>query len=323
MAQLSIALDLMGGDDAPEAPARAALQALELYSDIRLLLLGPRARVQQALAAEMPAEIAARLEICEAPDAIGMDESPVEAVRRKPASSLVEGTRRLAAGRAEALVTAGNSGAAVVAGMRQLGLLPGIERPALAVLFPCLQGETVLLDVGAQVTCRPRHLEQFARLGVALARHGLGVAQPRVGLINIGEEAGKGHPLARESWQLLQNSDLNFVGNLEGWDLPRHRADVAVCDGFTGNVMLKLAEGLGELFSSLCPDWPAAAGEHFDSRAQGGALVLGVDGLMVVAHGRSQSRALVNAIGLARRKLLAGTLVKMRAELAQYQVKQA
>lgn len=317
MEQAVIALDLMGGDFAPDAPAQAALQALELYPDIRLLLLGPQARVQQALTTGVlsPDALRDRIEICDAPTQIGMDESPVEAVRHKPDSSLVVGVQQIALGRAGAFVTAGNSGAAVVAGMRLLKTLPGIERPALAVLFPGQQGETVLLDVGAQVQCKPRHLVQFARLGVALARHGLGIAEPRVGLVNIGEEAGKGHALARESWHWLADSGLNFVGNVEGWDLPRNRVDVAVCDGFTGNVMLKLAEGLSELFMAICP--PLArmpASERFHYVEQGGSLVLGLDGLLVITHGRAKASALVNAIGLARRKLLNRTIEAMRLE---------
>lgn len=313
-----IALDMMGGDFAPEAPAQAALQALERYPDIQLQLVGPSETLRGLLEAGSLSSWVQqqRIKICEAPDRIEMDESPVEAVRHKPGSSLVKGVLQLAQGHAGAFVTAGNSGAAMVAGIRLLRTLPGIERPALAVLFPGRHSETVLLDVGFQVQCRPRHLLQFARLGTLLARHGLGIAHPRVGLINIGEEAGKGHALARESWRLLSESELNFVGNIEGWDLPRDRVDVAVCDGFTGNVMLKLAEGLSEMFMAICP--PLArlpCSERFQYVEQGGSLVLGIDGLVIVTHGRAQAPALVSAIGLARRALLGRTLAQMREQL--------
>ena len=310
-----IALDLMGGDFAPAQPLEAAWQALEHYPDIRLLLVGPRAVIAEAVA---PAALQGRIEFCHAEQVIGMDDPPVQSVRQKPDASLVAGVRQLAEGRAGAFVTAGNSGAAVVAGIRLLQTLTGIERPALAVLFPGQQGETVLLDVGSQVQCRPRHLVQFARMGAALSRHALGVENPRIGLLNVGEEPGKGHVLARESWRRLSESGLNFVGNIEGWDLPRSRVDVAVCDGFTGNVVLKLAEGLSEFFMAVYPPLAKLPGtRHFQYIEHGGSLVLGVDGLVIITHGRAQSAAIVNAIGLARRTLLGRTIEQMQAEFKQ------
>ncbi|MGV3525714.1 MAG: phosphate acyltransferase PlsX [Candidatus Sericytochromatia bacterium] len=313
MDQLLIAVDVMGGDHAPDVPLQGAVLALERFADISLLLLGPRKLIEQTLA---PAVLLhPRLQIQDTPDTIGMAEAPVKAVRDKPCSSLVQGVQAVAESRVQALVTAGNSGAAVVAATRMLKHLPGVQRPAMAVLFPGREGETVLLDVGSQVSCRPDYLLNFARLGASFARHTLGIPHPRVGLMNVGEEASKGHALARETHRLLAASELNFIGNLEGWDLPRNTADVAVCDGFTGNIVLKLAEGLGEFFLSICPPLAETPGtQRFNETEHGGSLVLGLDGMVVITHGRARPATLANAIGLARRTLLSRTLEQMQAE---------
>ncbi|PKL79508.1 MAG: phosphate acyltransferase PlsX [Candidatus Melainabacteria bacterium HGW-Melainabacteria-1] len=310
-----IALDVMGGDFAPSAPIQGALKALARHQDLRLMLVGPRTAIAEALAPTSLEAFGSRLSWVEASQAIGMDEAPVQAIRRKPDASLNVGVNQLVQGKAAAFVTAGNSGAALVAAMRQLGLLPGVSRPALAVLFPGVSGETVLLDVGSQVQCRPEHLLQFARLGTAFARHTLGVPSPRVGLLNVGEEPGKGHAMARESGRRLALSGLNFVGNIEGWDLPRNRVDVAVCDGFTGNIVLKLAEGLSEMLMTICPSLAELPGSRrFEYVEQGGSVVLGLKGLVILSHGRAQAPAIANAIGLAHRSLMSRTLEQMQAE---------
>lgn len=314
-----IALDILGGDDAPDIPLQGALLALKQNPNLHLKLVGPEVLIRKQLAPDFFTERGptglARLQIVPAEECIGMHDSPVRAVLAKPNSSLVQGIQHLVDGRAEAFVTAGNSGAAVVAASRSLKLLPGILKPAMAVLFPGEHGDTILLDVGAQAQCLPEHLLQFARLGVSLARYILKLEAPRVGLLNIGEEALKGHELARDTHRLLAASELNFTGNIEGWDLPRNRVDVAVCDGFTGNVVLKLAEGLSEYFKVLCPGLENTPGfERFNYTEHGGSLVLGLEKLVIITHGRSSATAIVNAIALAERTLLGQTLTHMQAE---------
>lgn len=309
-----VALDVMGGDQAPDIPLQGAQQALNQYPDLHLRLIGPSEIIQAHLSPgylEHP-----RLSIVHAPDWIRMDDVPVQAVRQKTASSLVLGVQQMLQPEVQAFVTAGNSGAAVVAASFYLERLPGVLRPAMAVLFPGQQGHTVLLDVGAQAQCRPEQLLQFARLGSSLARHMLGIARPRVGLLNIGEEPNKGHATARAAFELLSQSELHFTGNIEGWDLPRNRVDVAVCDGFVGNVVLKLAEGLSEYFMDICPALPGTPGaDRFNYTAHGGSLLLGLEKLLVITHGRAEVPAIVNALELARKTALSQMLAHMHAEL--------
>lgn len=311
-----IALDIMGGDDAPDVPLQAAQQALKQNPELRLKLVGPDALIRDKLAPDfLSAPEAQRMQIVSAEEVIAMHEAPVRAVRRKIRSSLVLGIQELVQAEAEAFVTAGNSGAAVVAASQALKRLPGILRPAMAVLFPGQSGDTVLVDVGAQSQCQPEHLLQFARLGALLAHAVLGIERPRVGLLNIGEEASKGHQLAKNAHALLSASHLHFLGNIEGWDLPRNRVDVAVCDGFTGNVVLKLAEGLGEFFTELCPSLQNSPGfERFNYTEHGGSLLLGLEKLVIITHGRSSVAALVKAIELAYRTLGSRILAQMQAE---------
>lgn len=307
-----IALDLMGGDLAPTAPLEGALQAIAQYDDIELTLIGPPEQREHLLThLQHP-----RLHYCPARDVIAMDESPVQAVRSKPESSLVIGLTGLARNDFDAFVSAGNSGATIVGATRALPRLPGVKRPAMAILFPGAQGETVILDVGSQVHCDAEQLVQFARLGHLFARHSLNIQTPRVALLNVGEEANKGHGEVQAAHALLSESNLHFVGNIEGWDLPRNHVDVAVCDGFTGNVVIKLAEGLSEFFMSVCPplgELPNA--QRFHYAEHGGSLLLGLDGTVVITHGRSSANAIANAIALAQRTLKEETLRKMKAEL--------
>ena len=304
----------MGGDLAPTAPLEGALQAIAQFKDIELTLIGPRELQAQVSSASQQHP---RLHFCTARDVIAMDESPVQAIRSKPESSLVVGIQGLAQKQFDAFITAGNSGAAIVAASKTLARLPGVKRPAMAILFPGERGETIILDVGSQVHCSPEQLLQNARLGQALARHTLNIEKPSIGLLNVGEEAGKGHNTAQQAYALLQDSELHFVGNIEGWDLPRNRVDVAVCDGFTGNIVIKLAEGLSEFFMDVCPvlkEVPNAQRFHYSEH--GGSLLLGLDGTVVITHGRSSANAMANAIALARRTLEQETLRKMKAELS-------
>ncbi len=246
-----------------------------------------------------------------------MDEAPLQALRRKPKASIKVAADDVAAGRANALYSAGHTGATLMAAHAAFGLLPGAERPALAVLVPTLAGETVLLDTGATLDCRPDHLCAFALMGGAWARMALSIARPRVGLLSVGEEDGKGNELVRNASSLLRAAgDLNFVGNLEARDLFTGKADVVVCDGFTGNIALKVGEGLVDTLERMLKreigdSWAAHLANRLvgggfkrlrrrvDAAERGGAPLLGVNGLVVVGHGRSTEPVVRNGIATA------------------------
>lgn len=300
----------MGGDFAPVEIIAGAIRAIQSYSDLHILLVGPSALVETP---DLQPWLA-RIQILPAADVIQMGEAPVQAVRTKPEASMIKGLRAVEQGVAHAFVTAGNSGAAVVGAALILGRFPEVSRPALAVLFPAVDRQVVLLDVGANVGAQPVHMLQFARLGEAFAQVALALPQPRVGLLNVGEESLKGGGLMQDVYQLLADAPLHFVGNLEGWDLPRGHADVMVCDGLTGNLLLKMAEGIGELFFSALGDIPEASRlrSRFDYAEHGGSLVLGVDGTVVVTHGRAQRDAIANAIGLAYQALSGALIARTR-----------
>lgn len=309
-----IAVDAMGGDNAPGEIVAGALMAAGGLG-VELTLVG---RVD-AIRAEMEGttEISG-LRIVDAPDVIEMDEHPTDAVRAKPNSSINVGLRLVKNGEADAFVTAGNTGAAMTAALLTLGRIRGIGRPALGTVFPTGDNRvTMLLDVGANADCRPIHLIQFAYMGAAYMERAFGIAQPRVGLISIGEEDSKGNQLTIEVNEALRASRLNFIGNVEGKDLTKGICDVVVMDGFTGNVVLKTAEGMAELmFGELrkaveLTPWNRAAGlvlmselrkvkRRLDYTEYGGAQLLGVDGVTVIGHGRSNARAVFSAIRAAR-----------------------
>lgn len=310
---LRVALDAMGGDRAPAEPvAGAVLAAREL--GISVALVGPR----DVIAAELARHACATLplDVVDAAEVIGMADHPVQAVRHRTGASLNVAMRLVKNGEADAFVTAGNTGAAVVAGLFGLGRLRGIERPALATLFPTIAGHCLILDVGANADCRPTHLFQFALMGDRYARLVLDVPSPRVGLLSNGEEETKGSALVQEAHRLLKLADLNFVGNIEGKDVPLGLADVVVCDGFVGNVLLKVAEGIGEFtFSLLRQELTGSLRgllgafllkpslrrikRRVDYQEFGGAPLLGVNGIVVVAHGRSGKIGIRNAIRVA------------------------
>ena len=316
-----IAVDAMGGDHAPAVVIEGALAATR-SGGIRVALTGPAERLREVLAG-YGAE-AAGLSVVDAPDVIGISESPLAALRRKPRSSVRVAADMVARGDAQAMFTAGHSGAAFLASHAAFGLLAGVERPALAVTVPTHTGAALLLDAGANLECRPEHLEQFALLGSAYARVAIQIERPRVGLLSIGEEAGKGNDLIREAHARLATQPIVFVGNVEARDLFTGRADVIVCDGFTGNVALKVGEGLveavehmlreelgGALVSQIGALLTRRAFERFRTRVDyaeyGAAPLLGVAGLTLIGHGRSSARAVENGIAMAAR--LAGSAV--------------
>jgi phosphate acyltransferase len=312
-----IALDAMGGDHAPQATvAGALLAAAELDSAHSIHLVGRIATIQATLDALLAGEYNAlapyrsRLQLVDAVDVIEMTDKPSAAIRGKPNSSMVVGLRLHAEGGCDAFVSAGNTGAQMAASMVLLKLHTGVKRPAIATIFPTARKSVVVLDSGANVDCSAAELVQFARLGTVYAQDLLGRASPAVGLLSIGEEAEKGNAVSKEAYVLLGQSGLNFVGNVEGRDLPAGRnhagdLDVVVCDGFVGNVILKFYEAVAPLMvgllvkAGLPQDRIMAALKQLDYSEHGGAPLLGVRGVSIICHGRSSPRALMNAIKVA------------------------
>jgi phosphate acyltransferase len=311
-----IAIDAMGGDDAPGSIVDGALVAARRHQ-VGLLLVGDTARIERELSRH-PAAGSLDLDILHTPDWITMDEAPATALRRKPRASIKLAAEAVREGRAGALFSAGHTGASVMASIATFGRLAGVDRPALATLIPTRQNPAVLLDSGASVECRPQHLVQFALMGAAYARIALPCANPRVALLSVGEEEGKGNELTREAHQLLKSAPLNFVGNVEGRHLFAGDADVIVCDGFTGNVTLKTSEGLVEMIEALLHVELQStfgtrvgyllSGQAFrrfrkrvDYSEYGGAPLLGVDRICIVGHGRSSPKAVGNAVTMAVR----------------------
>jgi len=313
-----IALDAMGGDFAPRATVAGALLALsELDPAHSIQLVGQSAVIHGELdALARDAEYAAvsaqrgRLDIVEAAEIIAMTDKPAAAVRGKPNSSMLVGLRLQADGQSDAFVSAGNTGAQMAASMLVLRLHAGLKRPAIATVFPTARKPVVVLDSGANVDCSPDELAQFARLGVVYAEDILGRDNPAVGLLSIGEEAEKGNAVVKEAHQLLQSGGINFVGNVEGRDLPvgacdRGPIDVVVCDGFVGNVVLKFYEAIAPFIigllktSGLDERTMMKALKQLDYSEHGGAPLLGVNGVSIISHGKSSPRAIKNAIKVA------------------------
>ncbi|MBV9100765.1 MAG: phosphate acyltransferase PlsX [Candidatus Dormibacteraeota bacterium] len=319
---LPIALDAMGGDLAPGEVVRGAVRAVR-EGDIAIALVGKRDVLVSELSNAGAAGLEDRLTVVDAGDVIEMHEHPATAVRAKRDASIVRACTLVAEGKAAAAVSAGNSGAMLAAALFTVKRSPGVSRPAIGASFPTAAGQTFLLDVGANTDCKPEWLAQFALMGDAYARHMLGVAEPRVALLSNGEEAEKGSELVQAAHPLLAALPLQFVGNVEGKDVFRGAADVVVTDGFTGNIALKTAEGVGEfLFAAISAEARASLGgkvggallkprlrplrDRVDYRKTGGALLLGVAGEVVIAHGRSDAEAIVNAVHVARRAADAG-----------------
>ena len=325
---MRIAIDAMGGDFAPGAPLDGALQAARDFG-LALALVGPRARLEDELGRRETQGL--DLEIVEAAEVVAMDEAPT-ALRRKPGASVKVLVEAVANGRAAAGFTAGHTGAAVLAAHGAFGMLPGAERPALVTTVPTRTGEAVLLDSGANVECRPQHLVHFAVMGSVFARLRLGTPTPRVALLSIGEEASKGNELTRDAHQRLRATALNFIGNIEARDVFAGRADVIVCDGFTGNIALKVGEGLADalrvlLEADLRRTWRSRFGawlsrdafrgfcRRIDDAERGGAPLVGVAGVCVIGHGRSSPRAVRNGVGLAAQLVREGVLERFEHEL--------
>ncbi|OGQ63886.1 MAG: phosphate acyltransferase [Deltaproteobacteria bacterium RIFCSPLOWO2_02_FULL_55_12] len=307
---MKIAVDAMGGDHAPAVVVEGAIRAASELN-IPIILVGDRARVEDELGRHNAS--APNISIVHASEVVGMDESPAQAIRKKKDSSLRVCFDLVRSGEAGAVVSAGNSGAAMAAGMFLFKKIKGVDRPAIAVSVPTMKDQAVLLDVGGNVDCKPVHLFQFALMGDVYARYVLRKDRPRVGLLSNGEEEGKGNELTREAHAILKGSSINYIGYVEGRDIYHGEVDVVVADGFVGNVVLKLSEGLVEALTTMLKNeimasLPARLGyllsrgafrnlkKKMDYAEYGGAPLLGIEGVCIISHGRSNAKAMRNAI---------------------------
>ena len=312
------AIDVMGGDKAPAAILKGCWEAAPLLdAGDQILLIGDETAIREGLAnSGLSAEKRALYKVVPTTEVIEMDESPVEAVRSKPNSSISVMCKLAGKGEADVVISAGNTGACVAAAQLRMRLLPGVARPGIAVIFPTFHGPIVLCDVGANIAPQPRHLHQYAIMCSVYAQAVCNIANPRVGLLSIGEEDAKGTTIVKESRKLLRDEpQINFVGNVEGRDLFKGVVDVVVCDGFVGNIVLKFTEGMAEgLFQTIgaeLQEYDPNLLEQFkpvmkkiyqkhDWQEFGGAPLLGVNGYCLICHGRSDSRAIKNAIRVGK-----------------------
>lgn len=326
---MRVAIDAMGGDHAPAEIVRGALLGAAAWG-AEVLLVGDAARIEPLLPSPRPPGV----EVVHAPGAIPMDAPPIEAVKRGKDASIVVAARLVKEGKADALVSAGSTGAAMAAALLTWGRIRGIDRPAIGTVLPTLNGACIILDVGANVDCRPGHLVHFGLMGTVYAERVLGISNPRVGLLNIGEEATKGNDLALEAYPRLAGSGFRFVGNVEGRDILPGRADVVVCDGFVGNVVLKFGEGMAHVLFDLIRqavhrDWRSRLGGYLlrgalrdvyrrmDYTEYGGAPLLGVQGVCIISHGASNAKAVKNAVRAAV-EAAGQNLVRAIEELASH-----
>jgi glycerol-3-phosphate acyltransferase PlsX len=313
---MQIALDAMGGDHAPGPIVAGAVHAIAKDPDLRVVLVGDRAQIDPCLTRSGAA--AERVEIFHCTQVVTMEESPVVALRKKPDNSISRCWQLLAERKVDAIVSAGNTGAMVAGGLRLRRFLKNVRRPGIAAVMPTVRGPCVLLDVGANVSPKPEHLFQYGIMGSIFARHILQREQPTIGLMNIGSEEAKGHDLAKETHALFNGSHLKdrFIGNIEGRDINKGVCDVVVTDGFVGNVVLKVCEGVFEFVMKLVGQELHATLKtekelglqalqalvnRYDYHEAGGAPLLGIDGICIICHGSSGDRAIMNALAVAAR----------------------
>jgi len=318
---MRIILDAMGSDDHPAPEIQAALMASRLFED-EIILVGHQDQIKRLMPSDGQS---ARIRIVHAPETLEMTDKPAENARRKAQNSMAIGMELIKTGGGDAFITAGNTGGAMANALFHLGRIRGVKRPALTALFPVRGGRCVVLDIGANADCKPEYLLQFAMMGSIYAEKVLHIDKPKVGLLSNGEEAGKGNELIKETYPLLVHSGLNFIGNVEGKELFGGQSDVVVADGFTGNILLKSSEAVAKLITEMLRQEltstlrtktgallakPAFANikKMMDPAEVGAAPLLGIDGLVFVGHGRSDARALVNAIGVARQAVEVGLL---------------
>lgn len=328
---MRIALDAMGGDHAPGPIVQGAIQAAQKDPEMHVVLVGDQAQIEPFLASA--GDVRSRLEVFHASQVITMEESPGLAFRKKPDNSITRCWQMLQQRKVEAIVSAGNTGAMVAGGFLLRLFLKGVRRPGIAALMPTFQGLSVLLDVGANVHPKPEHLYQYGVMGAIYAKHILKRDKPKIGLLNVGSEEDKGNELAKDTQELFRNGPLKhqFIGNIEGRDINKGICDVIVADGFVGNIVLKVCEGVfdfvmqvvaKEIFGSLKTELPLAQQaigniiKRYDYHELGGAPLLGVDGICIICHGSSKERAIENALHLAAKHARAKLNELIVAELA-------
>lgn len=311
---MRIAVDAMGGDYAPGEIIKGALRAAVAYPDIKLILVGPQDKIMENIPEN---KLQPNMEIYQASEVIGMDEHPAAAIKKKKDASIVVATRLVKEGYADALVSAGSTGAQMAAALLGLGRIRGISRPAICTVLPTLQEGKLLLDVGANPDAKPENLLQYGVMGSVYAEMILGIKTPRVALLNIGNEEGKGNELVQQAYELFKNSSLNFIGNIEGRDIPYGAADVIVCDAFVGNIVLKTIEGMASSLFQLIKEKITSnsvrkvgallikpglkeIAHTLDYSEYGGAPLLGVNGTSIICHGSSKEKAIYNAIRVAK-----------------------
>ncbi len=314
---MRIAVDAMGGDYAPQELVKGSVEAVLASESLEVVLVGDEARVRAELDRHAP--VNGRISVQHASQVIDMDESPATAVRGKPDASIVVAGELVRNRQADAMVAVGHTGAAMVVGAMRLGRIQGISRPTIASPLPTRRGHAVLLDAGATVDCEPHNLLQFALMGAVYAERILGMENPRIGLFSIGEEPSKGNELVKATYPLLKDAGLNFVGNIDGKDVFRGAVDVIVCDGFVGNTILKTAEGLAELIIEGIRD---EATRHelvrrMDYSEYGGAPLLGIRGVCIIGHGRSNAKAVANAVRVAALAVTQGMVQRIDEALAR------
>ncbi|HEX7556533.1 MAG TPA: phosphate acyltransferase PlsX [Leptolinea sp.] len=328
---MTLVLDAMGSDQYPDPEIRAAIDCSNEFGE-EILLVGNEEILKPKLAAANPGK--SRIRLVHAPDILEMWDKPVENAKKKPLNSMAVGLNLLKTGEGQAFVSAGNTGGVMFNALRILGRLPGVQRPALTALFPVIGGHCVVLDIGANADCRPEFLVQFAVMGSIYAQKTLGIATPRVGLLSNGEEAGKGNQLIKDTYHLLENCGVNYIGNVEAKELFGGQTDVVVTDGFTGNVLLKTSEAVArmitdtlktELMSSfqtklggmLAKPAFGAIRKMMDPGETGAAPLLGVDGLVFVGHGRSDAHAMISALHVAHQSVQADLLASLRSAVQE------
>jgi glycerol-3-phosphate acyltransferase PlsX len=330
---ITIAVDAMGGDHGVVVTVPAAVDFLQRHSNAKVLLVGQA----EAIAAQLlsiPAEIKSRIDTVPASEVVGMDESPTSAMKNKKDSSMRVALNCVKDGRADACVSAGNTGALMATARFVLKMLPGIDRPAIASSLPNRQGETLCLDLGANVDCTPQHLQQFALMGTALVSATTNKPDPRVGILNIGEEEMKGNELVKEASELIRATGLNFIGNVEGNDIYSGSTDVLVCDGFVGNVALKTSEGLAKMLAEFLKEgfgrnwltklaglvaYPILSGfkKRIDPRRYNGATLIGLKGVVLKSHGSADALSFRTALEKAALEVEHGMLAKISANIAK------
>ncbi len=310
---MKIAVDAMGGDYAPAEIIKGAIKAANVYPEMKIILVGQKDRILE----HIPAGLKTNLEIYEASEVIEMHEHPANAVKKKKDASIVVATRLVKEGSADALVSAGNTGAQMAAALLGLGRIKGITRPAIATILPTLQKGKLLIDVGANPDAKPENLLQYAMMGSIYAERILGIKDPKVALLNIGSEEGKGNELVQAAYELFKEASFNFMGNIEGRDIPYGTADVIVCDAFVGNIVLKTIEGMASSLFELIKEKITAntsrkigallikpglkeVARTLDYSEYGGAPLLGVNGTSIICHGSSKEKAIYNAIRVAK-----------------------